>query len=117
MINELFILGELMEEPQSGYDLRNGLQIFLDRHRKISYGVLYPLLEKLRNEGFLEMTNVESNGKTKKIAFITKKREEHFFELMKMPVPDGAHNADLYLIKLNVMQHLSINEQMQLLEQ
>ena len=28
MINELFILGELMEEPQSGYDLRNGLQNF-----------------------------------------------------------------------------------------
>ncbi|AZV58374.1 PadR family transcriptional regulator [Clostridium sp. AWRP] len=116
MINELFILGELMEEPQSGYDLRNGLQIFLGRHRKISYGVLYPLLEKLRNEGFLEMTNVESNGKTKKIASITKKGEKRFFELMKMPVPDGAHSADLYLIKLNVMQHLSLNEQMQLLD-
>lgn len=117
MINELFILGELMEEPQSGYDLRNGLQIFLGRHRKISYGVIYPLLEKLENEGFLEMTKVESNGKTKKIASITKKGKEYFFELMKIPVPDGAHSADLYLIKLNVMQHLSINEQMQLLEQ
>jgi len=117
MINELFILGELMEEPQSGYDLRNGLQIFLGHHRKISYGVLYPLLEKLENEGFLEMANLETNGKTKKIASITKEGEEHFFELMKMPVPDGAHSADLYLIKLNVMQHLSFNEQMQLLEQ
>ena len=63
------------------------------------------------------MTNVESNGKTKKIASITKKGEEYFLELMKMPVPDGAHSADLYLIKLNVMQHLSINEQTQLLEQ
>lgn len=117
MINELFILGELMEEPQSGYDLRNGLQIFLGRHRKISYGVLYPLLEKLENEGFLEMANLETNGKAKKIASITKEGEEHFFELMKMPVPDGAHSADLYLIKLNVMQHLSFNEQMQLLDQ
>ena len=117
MINELFILGELMEEPQSGYDLRNRLRIYLGRHRKISYGVLYPLLQKLENEGFLEMTNVESSVKPKKIASITKKGEEYFFELMKMPVPDGAHSADLYLIKLNVMQHLSINEQMQLLDQ
>lgn len=117
MINELFILGELMEKPQSGYDLRNGLQIFLGRHRKISYGVLYPLLEKLENDGLLGMTNVESNGKAKKIATITKKGEKHFFELMKMPVPDGAHSADIYLLKLNAMQHLSINEQMQLLDQ
>lgn len=116
MINELFILGELMEAPQSGYDLRNRLQIFLGHHRKISYGVLYPLLEKLENEGFLEMAKVDSSGKAKKIASITEKGEEHFFELMKTPVPDGAHSADLYLIKLNVMQHLSINEQMQLLD-
>jgi DNA-binding PadR family transcriptional regulator len=117
MINELFILGELMEEPQSGYDLRNGLQVYLGRHRKISYGVLYPLLEKLENEGLLGMTNVESSGKTKKIASITQKGEERFFELIKMPVPDGAHSADIYLIKLNVMQHLTLNEQMQLLDQ
>ena len=117
MINELFILGELMEEPQSGYDLRNVLQIYLGHHRRISYGVIYPLLEKLENNGFLKTTNVESSGKIKKIATITKEGEEHFFELMKMPVPDGAHSEDLYLIKLNVMQHLSFNEQMQLLEQ
>lgn len=117
MINELFILGELMEEPQSGYDLRNGLQIYLGRHRKISYGVLYPLLEKLENDGLLKMTNAESGGKTKKVASITKKGEEYFFELMKMSVPDGAHTADIYLIKLNVMQHLALNEQLQLLDQ
>ncbi|NRZ43660.1 DNA-binding PadR family transcriptional regulator [Clostridium beijerinckii] len=51
-MNELFILGELMEEPQSGYDLRNALQASLGRHRKVSYGVIYPLLEKLENDGF-----------------------------------------------------------------
>ncbi len=117
MVNELFILGELMEEPQSGYEHRNGLQIYLGRHRKISYGVVYPLLEKLENEGFLEITNAETNGKSKKIAAITEKGKKRFFELIKMPAPDGAHNADIYLIKLNVMQHLALDEQMQLLDQ
>jgi DNA-binding PadR family transcriptional regulator len=117
MINELFILGELMEEPQSGYELRNGLQIYLGRHRKISYGVLYPLLGKLENEGLIGLTNVESNGKSKKIATITEKGKERFFELMKKPAPNGAHNADIYLIKLDVMQHLAFDEQIQLLDQ
>jgi DNA-binding PadR family transcriptional regulator len=117
MINELFILGELMEEPQSGYELRNGLQIYLGRHRKISYGVIYPLLEKLEKKGFLEITNAEANGKNKKIAAITEKGKERFFELMKMPAPNGAHNADIYSIKLDVMQHLAFDEQIQLLDQ
>lgn len=36
---------------------------------------------------------------------------------MKMPVPKGAHNADIYLIKLDVMQHLALDEQIQLLDQ
>jgi len=116
-MDELFILGELMEESQSGYDLRNALQVSLGRHRKISYGVIYPLLEKLKNEDFLELINVESDGKNKKVATITKKGKIRFFELMKMPVPNGAHNADIYLIKLNVMQHLTLDEQTQLLDQ
>ena len=66
-MNELFILGELMEEPQSGYYLRNALQVSLGHHRKISYGVIYPLLEQLEKDGLVEITNVESDGKNKKV--------------------------------------------------
>ncbi|MFW2490799.1 PadR family transcriptional regulator [Clostridium chromiireducens] len=116
-MNELFILGELMEEPQSGYDLRNALQVSLGRHRKVSYGVIYPLLEKLEKEGLVEITNVGSDGKNKKMSTITEKGTKRFFELMKMPVPGSAHNADIYLIKLDVMQHLAIDEQIQILDQ
>ncbi|MDR3600418.1 MAG: PadR family transcriptional regulator [Desulfosporosinus sp.] len=116
-MNELFILGELMEEPQTGYDLSNALQVSLGRHRKVSYGVIYPLLEKLEKEGFAEVTNVRTEGKNKKVVTITEKGKERFFELMKMLVPNGAHNADIYLIKLDVMQHLNLDEQIQLLDQ
>lgn len=77
-MNELFILGELMEEPQSGYDLRNALQASLGRHRKVSYGVIYPLLEKLENDGFLEITNVESHGKIRKWLQLRKKEKNVF---------------------------------------
>ena len=117
-MNELFILGELMEEPQSGYDLHNALKVSLGRHRKISYGVIYPLLERLKERDFLEITTIDRpDGKNKKIAAITEKGKKRFFELMKLPVPNGAHNDDIYLIKLDVMQHLTLEEQIQLLEQ
>lgn len=117
IMNELFILGELMEGPQSGYDLHNLMQLSLGRHRKISYGVIYPLLEKFGNQGFLEIRSVASEGKNKKVATITEKGKKRFFELMKMPVTSGAHNTDIYLIKLDVMQHLAQEEQIQLLDQ
>lgn len=117
-MNELFILGELMEGPHSGYDLHNAMQVSLGRHRKISYGVIYPLLEKLAAKSLLEITTTErTDGKSKKIATITEIGKRRFFELMKMPVPNGAHNDDIYLIKLDVMQHLALEEQIQLLEQ
>ncbi|OPJ61606.1 PadR family transcriptional regulator [Clostridium chromiireducens] len=116
-MNELFILGELMEEPQSGYYLRSALQVSLGHHRKVSYGVIYPLLEKLEKDGLVEITTVGADGKNKKVATITEKGKKRFFELMKMPVPSGAHNADIYLIKLDVMQHLTLDEQIQLLDQ
>lgn len=93
------------------------MQVSLGHHRKISYGVIYPLLEKLEKEGLLEITNVESDKKNKKIATITEKGKKRFFELMKMPVPKSAHNADIYLIKLDVMQYLALDEQIQLLDQ
>ncbi len=118
MMHELFILGELMEGPQTGYDLRNAMQTSLGRHRKISYGVIYPLLEKLEQKGFLTITNVaRPDGKNKKVAAITEPGKQRFFDLMKLPVPNGAHNDDIYLIKLDVMQHLALDEQLQLLDQ
>ncbi len=117
MMNELIVLGELMEGPHTGYDLRTAIQGSLGRHRKISYGVIYPLLEKLENDGFIKITNIITDGKNKKLATITEKGQEYFFELMKMPIPSSAHNADIYLIKLDVMQHLALDKQFKLLDE
>jgi DNA-binding PadR family transcriptional regulator len=110
-MNELFILGELMEGPQNGYQLRCAMQISLGYHRKISFGVIYPLLEKLSCAGFITLSN-EPNKRKTNIAAITDKGRTRFFELMEQPVPNGAHNADIYLIKLDAMQHFPIKQQL-----
>lgn len=115
MMNELFVLGELMEAPQNGYHLRSSLQNALGRDRKISFGVLYPLLDKLADNGLIELETV-TDGRTQKKATITKKGSDRFFELMREPVPNGAKSRDIYLIKLDAMQHLPLVEQQQLLE-
>ena len=56
MMNELFVLGELMESPQNGYHLRNAMQASLGKNRKVSFGVLYPLLDKLAKNGLITIT-------------------------------------------------------------
>jgi predicted O-methyltransferase YrrM/DNA-binding PadR family transcriptional regulator len=116
MINELFVLGELMEGPHSGYDLRIAMRASLGRHRKISFGVIYPLLDKLAQAGLVEQSN-EPDVRNKKITQITEKGKKRFFQLMNEPIPNGAYTDDLYMIKLDAMQHLPLIEQIQLVNQ
>ena len=113
-MNELFILGELMEAPQNGYHLRSSLQVSLGRNRKISFGVLYPLLDKLASQGLIKLTTIK-DGRTQKVATITEAGKKRFFELMREDVPAGAKSRDIYLIKLDAMQHLPLVEQQALL--
>ncbi|MDR1179166.1 MAG: PadR family transcriptional regulator [Spirochaetales bacterium] len=116
MMNELFILGELMEGPQNGYKLCLLMQLSLGKHRKISCGVIYPLFDKLANSELITLTN-EQKGRNQNIATITAKGKERFYQLMEQPIPEGAHKEDIYLIKLDAMQHLPLDWQLKLLDE
>lgn len=110
-MNELYVLGELMEGPKSGYGLRKSMELSLGRHRKISFGVVYPLLDKLVAADFV-MLSESQDAKQTKMATITEAGKQRFFELMQEPVPAGAHTEDVYQIKLDTMQHLQVAEQL-----
>ncbi|GEK29670.1 PadR family transcriptional regulator [Furfurilactobacillus siliginis] len=115
MMNELYVLGELMEGSKSGYGLRKSMELSLGRHRKISFGVVYPLLDKLAAANYIELADSDDAKRTK-MATITEAGTKHFLELMQAPVPDGAHTEDIYQIKLDAMQHLTLPEQLSQLD-
>ena len=50
---ELLILGTLMSRSMSGYKLRKILGNSLVPRREISNGVMYPLLRKLEDDGYI----------------------------------------------------------------
>ncbi|GMA68270.1 hypothetical protein GCM10025884_18970 [Leuconostoc gelidum subsp. gelidum] len=54
---ELYVLGQLLFTDRSAYKLRFVLENVLGINRKVSFGVLYPLLEKMENSGTIVMTN------------------------------------------------------------
>ncbi|QLE62877.1 Transcriptional regulator PadR family [Furfurilactobacillus rossiae] len=117
IMNELYILGELMENPKTAYRLRQSMQVSLGRHRKISFGVIYPLFERLEKEGYITLTVQGDDKRSTRLAAITKKGEVRFLELMYAPVPEGAHTDDIFQIKLDSMQHLPLTDQQGLLDQ
>ncbi|MCP0887091.1 PadR family transcriptional regulator [Ligilactobacillus sp. WILCCON 0076] len=117
MMNELYVLGELMEKPKTAYRLRQSMQVSLGRHRKTSFGVIYPLFERLEKEGYITLTIQDDDKRSTRLAAITKKGEARFFNLMHEPVPEGAHTDDIFQIKLDSMQHLPLSKQQDLLDQ
>jgi len=111
MMNELNVLSELMEGPKNGYQLHKALQMPVGPNRKVSFGVIYPLLDRLAQAGAIKLT---ANGDGK-MATITQVGRDRFMALMAAPIPKGAHTDDIYRIKLDAMQHLPLPDQIDLL--
>lgn len=88
---KLFILGELMDHPMHGYKLYSVLNIVIGPLRKISWGVLYPLIHELQNDTFIEPADgseqQKGSGKNKRSYRITEEGRRQFYKLMEDPIP------------------------------
>lgn len=100
---ELYILGQLLFIDRSAYKLRFVLENILGAHRKVSFGVLYPLLEKMKDAGTIVMTD-DIDWRGKKKIHITPAGRVRFDELMREPVQQNAHLDDVYLFKLSGLE-------------
>lgn len=100
---ELYILGQLLFTDRSAYKLRFVLENILGAHRKVSFGILYPLLEKMKTAGTIVMTD-DIDWRGKKKIHITPAGRARFDELMREPVQQNAHLDDVYLFKLSGLE-------------
>jgi DNA-binding PadR family transcriptional regulator len=116
---ELFVLGELMDQPMHGYRLQSLLKHVLGPVRKISWGVLYPLIRKLLKEGLIEQSELEDDGsgRAKKSYQITEEGKERFYWLMTEPSEYSSDFNDLFDIKLSNFHHIGPDEQSHILMQ
>lgn len=120
-IYELFVLGELMDEPHHGYQLREILSNLLGPFRQISWGVLYPLIRQLEREKLLVSdTEVEegehASNRQRKQYSITPAGQERFYALMSGQDDYGADYRELFTVKLNNFDHLSRQQQLTILQ-
>lgn len=113
---ELLMLSALMSRDMSGYKLRIILENAMLPRRKISNGVLYPLLDKLENKGCISFAEADQDSRGTKIAHITEEGQRYFAELMAKPVAHDAKWDDAYRFKLRGMNYIDMAEQVSILQ-
>lgn len=110
---ELFVLGELMDRPMHGYLLHHILSRIIGPTRQVSWGVLYPLIQRLEKEKFIQMSGKDGN---KKIYCITEAGVEQFFRLMDEKTTYNSDAKDYFDIKFANLHHVSKEQQEQIYE-
>ncbi len=96
-----------MEKDMHGYLLKSVLNDVLGPFKKISWGVLYPLIHELSEVGLIEAIVHESNEKSKKDYQITEKGRLEFNKLMVEPI-EFKHLYMMYFkVKLSAIKWIS----------
>lgn len=114
---ELFILGQLMDFPMTGYSLRKALTNVIGEELTISFGALYPLLDKLEKAGYIVLSFKEVNNKRpQKLATITDIGRVHFMELALEKVPLNKQTQLTYQMKINFLHLLTSAQQVNVLK-
>lgn len=108
---ELFILGQLMDHAMSGYQLRKALATVVGQEQTVSYGVLYPLLDRLAQREEITLVTEAGQSRAKKVARITSRGREHFAQLVMVPVTINKQAQLTFQIKCNFLHLLSLADQ------
>jgi DNA-binding PadR family transcriptional regulator len=86
------ILRLIQTQPMWGYKIKK--QAEAKFNVKLRHGALYPLLNKLENEGFVTSEKQTKGGRTRKVYTITKKGEQ-YLEAYKVILKEQIEERDL----------------------
>lgn len=94
------ILGTLMNQSLSGYDIKHKFETLFTFFFDASYGTIYPTLNKLEKEGFITKESVVQEGKPNKNVYtITERGKEQFAKYMASPLENDTVKSD-FLMRL-----------------
>ncbi|QDZ40299.1 PadR family transcriptional regulator [Euhalothece natronophila Z-M001] len=116
---ELATLGLLQKEPLHGYKLKQQLEQFISGCISVNYGAIYPLLKRLEQKGYLDLSITEGEaGGNKKIYAITEAGRERFQEKMQESPKESWVNArSRFMIKFIFFSHISPQKRIKLMEE
>ncbi|MCL6625316.1 PadR family transcriptional regulator [Alicyclobacillus shizuokensis] len=109
---ESVILGFLMDEPMSGYDIKRKFEMSVSNFFEATFSGIYPALRKMESAGLITKEVVIQQGKPNKNVFtITEAGKEAFFAYLESPSRATVVHSD-FLIRFFFGKHAS-KEQLQ----
>ncbi|MER0284248.1 PadR family transcriptional regulator [Clostridioides difficile] len=102
---EYIILGFLMEEKLSGYDLKQWMSHSTSYFFDASFGSIYPALKRLETKGYIHCHKAIDGSKFKKIYSITDAGKEYFLEWLKKPIKFSKTKQD-HLVNIFFYKYL-----------
>ncbi|MNI09280.1 Transcriptional regulator PadR-like family protein [compost metagenome] len=90
------ILGILMSEKCSGYEIKHKFETLFSYFYNASYGTIYPALGKMEKQGLITKESILQDGKPNKNVFtITDAGREAFKQYMESELQDTEMKSDL----------------------
>jgi DNA-binding PadR family transcriptional regulator len=89
---DIQMLRLIQTQPMWGYKIKK--QAETKFNVKLRHGALYPLLNKLENEGFVTSEKQTKGGRTRKVYTITKKGEQ-YLEAYRSVLQEQMENSDI----------------------
>lgn len=106
-----------MDHPMTGYALRKAFTNIVGDAQAISFGTLYPLLDKLEQARELVLSFKETeNKRPQKLATITAKGQDRFKELAAKPVSINKQTKLTFLMKVHFLHLFDYDLQVKVLE-
>ena len=114
---ELFVLGELLDQPLHGYLLRDIVNLAFGPVRTMSWGSLYPLIRRLEaNLLISQVTAHDEPAKARRKTYtITAAGKDRFYFLMLRPEEYSSDYPDLFGVKLMNFDRISAEQRMNIL--
>lgn len=113
---EYVILGMLVHDSLTGYDIKklieNGIGVFY----KASFGSLYPLLKRLTKNGLVTSEEIMEGDRQKKYYTLTTTGKAAFHEWLVEPIATGEHTHN-QLVKVYFFDQLDKEERDLLLKE
>ncbi|MDF2803086.1 MAG: PadR-family transcriptional regulator [Anaerocolumna sp.] len=102
---EYIILGFLLKNDLTGYDLKQRMTKSTSFFFDASFGSIYPALKRLQEKKFITSQEIKDGGKTKNIYHILQEGEEYFKLWLLRPVEFSKTKND-FLVKIFFYKHL-----------
>lgn len=110
------ILGILLENPATGYEIKEKFSTSFSNFYNASFGSIYPILHKLTQENKVAFKTVVQEGKpNKKIYSITKEGKIAFQQYLRQPVEGEKIKWD-FMARLFYSKYLTRQERIDLIE-